>query len=215
MSDDGVGRVLGSEHASTAAFRVVLDDDDFLQLDDLVVVRTHVPKAGEVVSGILEELEKQTRELMTQLRNAPIAQSLQAPVEARERTDLPAANELMQKTLEAMRLEAVVTVDEMVDNVTFQWFKDGRPFPEPWESDAPWGAGCEPGGMKFAWESTLKFPEIGREDAGRYTVTATVRFAPPRPAVLSHTGTITLEVVHGPKITAEPVAPLLNQPVRL
>ena len=43
-----VGRVLGSEHSSTSAFRVVLDDDDYLQLDDLVVVRTQVPKAGEV-----------------------------------------------------------------------------------------------------------------------------------------------------------------------
>ena len=39
-----VGRVLGSEHSSTSAFRVVLDDDDFLQLDDLVVVRTQVPE---------------------------------------------------------------------------------------------------------------------------------------------------------------------------
>ncbi|HEY7666829.1 MAG TPA: ATP-binding protein [Actinomycetota bacterium] len=58
MSDDGVGRVLGSEHSSTAAFRVVLDDDDFLQLDDLVVVRTQVPKAGEVKTyGVVTEAE--------------------------------------------------------------------------------------------------------------------------------------------------------------
>jgi DNA helicase HerA-like ATPase len=54
----GVGRVLGSEHSSTAAFRVVLDDDDFLQLDDLVVVRTQVPKAGEVKTyGVVTEAE--------------------------------------------------------------------------------------------------------------------------------------------------------------
>ncbi|MFN8233284.1 MAG: ATP-binding protein [Actinomycetota bacterium] len=58
MSDDAVGRVLGSEHASTAAFRVLLNDDDFLQLDDLVVVRTQVPKAGEVRTyGVVTEAE--------------------------------------------------------------------------------------------------------------------------------------------------------------
>jgi protein TonB len=64
-----------------------------------------------VATQRVEDLEKQTRELMTQLRNAPIAQKLQAPTEARERTDLPAANELMQKTLEAMRLEAQIAKD--------------------------------------------------------------------------------------------------------
>jgi DNA helicase HerA-like ATPase len=36
----------------------VLDDDDFLQLDDLVVVRTEVPKAGEVRTyGVVTEAE--------------------------------------------------------------------------------------------------------------------------------------------------------------
>ena len=64
-----------------------------------------------VATQKVEELEKQTRELMTQLRNAPVAQALQAPTEARERTDLPTANELMQKTLEAMRLEAQIAKD--------------------------------------------------------------------------------------------------------
>ncbi|MGZ5129036.1 MAG: ATP-binding protein [Actinomycetota bacterium] len=58
MSDEQVGRVLGSEHASTSAFRVVLDEDDYLQLDDLVVVRTQVPKAGEVRTyGVITEAE--------------------------------------------------------------------------------------------------------------------------------------------------------------
>ncbi len=55
---DRVGRVLGSEHASTGAFRVVLDEGQFLQLDDLVVVRTQVPKAGEVRTyGVVTEAE--------------------------------------------------------------------------------------------------------------------------------------------------------------
>jgi uncharacterized protein len=54
----GVGRVLGTEHTTTSGFRVVLDDDDFLQLDDLVVVRTQVPKGGEVKTyGVVTESE--------------------------------------------------------------------------------------------------------------------------------------------------------------
>src|SRR5207247_8805168 len=43
-----VGRVLGLEPATTAEFRVLIDEANYLQLDDLVVVRTMVPKAGEV-----------------------------------------------------------------------------------------------------------------------------------------------------------------------
>jgi DNA helicase HerA-like ATPase len=58
MSEGSVGRVLGSEHTSTAAFRIVIDEDQFLQLDDLVVVRTHVPKVGEVSTyGVVTEAE--------------------------------------------------------------------------------------------------------------------------------------------------------------
>lgn len=58
MSEDGVGRVLGTQHSSTSEFRVVLDEDEYLQLDDLVVVRTQVPKAGEVATyGIVTEVE--------------------------------------------------------------------------------------------------------------------------------------------------------------
>ncbi|MDQ3986787.1 MAG: ATP-binding protein [Actinomycetota bacterium] len=51
-----VGLVLGSEATTTQEFRVVLHDDEFLQLDDLVVVRTLVPKLGEVSTyGIVVE----------------------------------------------------------------------------------------------------------------------------------------------------------------
>ncbi len=53
-----VGRVLGSQHTSTREFRVVLDDDSYLQLDDLVVVRTVVPGRGEVRTyGMVTEVE--------------------------------------------------------------------------------------------------------------------------------------------------------------
>ena len=58
MSDDRVGRVLGSEHTTTAEFRVVLEEDEYLQLDDLIVVRTEVPKVGEVRTyGVITEAE--------------------------------------------------------------------------------------------------------------------------------------------------------------
>ncbi len=58
MSQDRVGRVLGSEHTSTGEFRVVLDESEYLQLDDLVVVRTQVPKAGEISTyGVVTEAE--------------------------------------------------------------------------------------------------------------------------------------------------------------
>ncbi|MDJ0961122.1 MAG: ATP-binding protein [Acidimicrobiia bacterium] len=54
----GVGRVLGTQHTTTREFRVVLNDEDYLQLDDLVVVRTEVPKQGEVRTyGIVTEVE--------------------------------------------------------------------------------------------------------------------------------------------------------------
>ncbi len=55
---NAVGRVLGTEHTSTREFRVVLDEDEYLQLDDLVVVRTEVPKQGEVRTyGVVTEAE--------------------------------------------------------------------------------------------------------------------------------------------------------------
>ncbi|MEX1207586.1 MAG: ATP-binding protein [Acidimicrobiia bacterium] len=53
-----VGRVLGSQHTNTREFRVVIGDGQYLQLDDLVVVRTEVPGANEVSTyGIVTEVE--------------------------------------------------------------------------------------------------------------------------------------------------------------
>ncbi len=58
MTENSVGRVLGTQHTSTSEFRVVLDDDEYLQLDDLVVVRTQVPKYGEVRTyGVVTEAQ--------------------------------------------------------------------------------------------------------------------------------------------------------------
>jgi protein TonB len=64
-----------------------------------------------VATQKMETLEQQTRELMTQLRSAPIAAVQQKPVDADERTELPTANELMQRTLESMKLEAQIAKD--------------------------------------------------------------------------------------------------------
>ena len=53
-----VGRVLGTQHTSTQEFRVVLNTENYLQLDDLVLVRTDVPQAGEVRTyGVVTESE--------------------------------------------------------------------------------------------------------------------------------------------------------------
>lgn len=52
-----VGLVLGSEASTSQEFRVVLHPEEYLQLDDLVVVRTQVPKVGEVATyGIVTEV---------------------------------------------------------------------------------------------------------------------------------------------------------------
>lgn len=64
-----------------------------------------------VATQRVEALEQQTRELLAALRSAPSAPSLQAPTEANEQANLPTSNELMQRTLESMRLEAQIAKD--------------------------------------------------------------------------------------------------------
>ncbi|MEO7804519.1 MAG: ATP-binding protein, partial [Actinomycetota bacterium] len=55
--EERVGRVLGLEPATSSEFRVVLDADNYLQLDDLVMLRTQVPKAGEIhIYGLVTEV---------------------------------------------------------------------------------------------------------------------------------------------------------------
>lgn len=56
MSDERVGRVLGTEHTSTQEFRVAIDEEAYLQLDDLVLVRTDVPGRETLTTyGIVTE----------------------------------------------------------------------------------------------------------------------------------------------------------------
>ena len=56
--NQSVGRVIASEHTTTQEFRVVLDEDSYLQLDDLVMVETEVPGVGTVRTyGVVTESE--------------------------------------------------------------------------------------------------------------------------------------------------------------
>jgi protein TonB len=56
-------------------------------------------------------LERETKELITRLRSTPVAPAMAKPTDASEPSLLPTAAELMQRTLEAMRLEAQIAKD--------------------------------------------------------------------------------------------------------
>lgn len=64
-----------------------------------------------LASERVQTLERQTQELFTQLRSVPSLPAQPKPTENAERTDSPTANELMQRTMEAMRLEAQIAKD--------------------------------------------------------------------------------------------------------
>jgi len=64
-----------------------------------------------LASERVQKLEQQTQELLTQLRSVPSLAVQPKPTENAERTDAPTANEMMQRTLEAMRLEAQIAKD--------------------------------------------------------------------------------------------------------
>lgn len=57
MDEGQAGRVLGVEPATSTEFRVVIDAENYLQLDDLVQVRTQVPRVGQVDTyGLVTEV---------------------------------------------------------------------------------------------------------------------------------------------------------------
>lgn len=116
---------------------------------------------------------------------------------------------------EEFELTARVTLDEPAKVVRFQWFKNGQPFPEPWEVEDPADWDWRDGKEWSVWRSSLRFPLIRAADAGRYNVTAVVEFVAAKPAAIIHTGEITLEVIPGPVVSATPPAPLLDQSVVL
>ncbi len=75
-----------------------------------------VPKAsatGEIAVAAqrLDVLEQEARELMTRIKGGPVAPVMPKPVEVPEPVALPSANELMQRTLESMRIEARIAKD--------------------------------------------------------------------------------------------------------
>jgi len=64
-----------------------------------------------VATQKVETLERQTKELMTRLKNAPKVAVAPKSTDAKDPADLPTASELMQRTLEAARLEAQIAKD--------------------------------------------------------------------------------------------------------
>ena len=61
-----------------------------------------------VATQRVDALEQQTKELLTQLRSSPVAAPRPKPNDERDPTQSPTANEMMQHSLEAMRLEAQI-----------------------------------------------------------------------------------------------------------
>lgn len=64
-----------------------------------------------VATQKVQTLEQETKELMTRLQSTPTAPSTRRSTAANEPADLPTSSELMQRTLEAMRLEAQIAKD--------------------------------------------------------------------------------------------------------
>ena len=64
-----------------------------------------------VATERVDALEQQTKELLAQLRSSPVAAPSQKRTDEREPTDSPTANDMMQKSLQAMRLEAQIAKD--------------------------------------------------------------------------------------------------------
>ena len=64
-----------------------------------------------VANQKVDELERQAKELLTALRSKPAVTVAPRSTEAEEKPDLPSSSEMMQRTLEAMRLEAQIAKD--------------------------------------------------------------------------------------------------------
>ena len=79
----------------------------------LPVLPNDTPRQSVAVSSSRAEAQdNMTREMLTQLRSGVVVPVPEPkPINDSERTDSPTANELMQRTLEAMRLEAQIARD--------------------------------------------------------------------------------------------------------
>jgi protein TonB len=79
----------------------------------LPVMPRETPRQNVAVASPRAEVqENTTREMLTQLKSPVMIPTPEPkPLEEAERTDSPTANEMMQRTLEAMRLEAQIARD--------------------------------------------------------------------------------------------------------
>jgi periplasmic protein TonB len=79
----------------------------------LPVLPKETPRRNVAVASPPEKVpENTTREMLTQIKSTAVIQMPEAkPIDDAERTDSPTANEMMQRTLEAMRLEAQIARD--------------------------------------------------------------------------------------------------------
>ncbi len=59
----------------------------------------------------VETLERRTKEMLTEMKGPAVAPPVPAPKDSPAQSDLPSATDLMQKTLEVMRLEAQIAKD--------------------------------------------------------------------------------------------------------
>jgi len=76
-----------------------------------VLPRSNPEQQVTIATQSVEKLHQDAQELMTQLRSVPVAPVQPKPTEATEPAELPTASELMQRTLEALRLEAQIAKD--------------------------------------------------------------------------------------------------------
>lgn len=136
---DQVGRVLGTDPATSAEFRVVLEPDNYLQLDDLVAVATQVPKVGEVrIYGVVTEVASRFEGARFESDMALIAEEGSLPAElARSATVqtirvapeiwvAPDAGEPVYRVSAEARDEALYA-DEMERRLPVGFARDGKP----------------------------------------------------------------------------------------
>jgi protein TonB len=75
------------------------------------IQKTGMAAEVAIATQRIEALEIEAKELMTRINSAPTPQAMPKPVEVPEPAVQPSATELMQRTLEAMRIEARVAKD--------------------------------------------------------------------------------------------------------
>lgn len=139
MPEERVGRVLGLDPATTAEFRVVLDEDNYLQLDDLIVVRTQVPKAGEVsIYGLVTEVASRFEGARFESDMALIAEEGSMPAELARSASIqtirvdpevwvaPDPGEAVFRVSDEARDKALYA-DEMERRLPIGFAKDGQP----------------------------------------------------------------------------------------